>query len=48
MDFSTFAAMGGYAFHVWTSYALGLAVYGALLAAAYIRLDRLKKLDPKK
>ncbi len=48
MDFDTFVQMGGYALNVWGSYGIGLVVYGGILVAAFIKLDRLKKQDAQK
>jgi heme exporter protein CcmD len=48
MDFHTFASMGGYALYVWGAYGIGVVAYGAVLVHALMRLERLKKLDPKK
>jgi len=48
MDFDTFVQMGGYAFNVWGAYGIGLVVYGGILVAALIKLDRLKKQDAQK
>lgn len=47
MDFNSFMHMGGYALNVWGSYGLGILGYGALLAYALMKLDRLRKQDKK-
>ncbi|HEY8963361.1 MAG TPA: heme exporter protein CcmD [Alphaproteobacteria bacterium] len=42
MDFDTYVQMGGYAMNVWGSYGIGIVGYGALLAHALWRYDRLR------
>jgi len=42
MDFDTYVQMGGYAMNVWGSYGIGIIGYGALLAHALWRYERLR------
>lgn len=44
MDFERFFAMGGYAFYVWTSYGLALAVLAGNVVAAVRRKRRATEL----
>lgn len=43
MDFDTYVQMGGYAMNVWSSYGIGIVCYGALLAHALWRYERLRR-----
>ncbi|MBU6234512.1 MAG: heme exporter protein CcmD [Alphaproteobacteria bacterium] len=42
MDFHTYIQMGGYALHVWGSYALVLLVMGGFTIHAVVKHERLK------
>jgi heme exporter protein CcmD len=48
MDFSSFIAMNGYASYVWSAYGIALIGYGAILAHALSRLQRLRRQENEK